>query len=166
VLALDTTGTGADLVVGAPGDGAGTGKVFLFTADGDFFAAATADTTAVRYSLAGPEVGGRFGSAMAAAYTGPRNTGSANLIVGAPATGRGGARQMAGAAYFFGHGTSRSFPLLDQVYGKAANDQLGTALAGGEINAGLPLGDLIPDFATLAPGANAGAGAAYAILGH
>jgi hypothetical protein len=168
VLVLDTSGYGADLFVGAPGDDQGAGKVYVFTGDGDFFHSATADPMAVRYSLAGP--GGRFGTAMAASFTGTANSGSANLVVGAPATSRGD-RQMAGAAYFFGHGADRAFPLLDQVYGATGGDGLGTAVAGGSINGGPQAGDTIPDFAALAPGATgagdtAGTGTVYAIVGH
>jgi hypothetical protein len=78
---------------------------------------------------------------------------------------------MAGAAYFFGHGADRAFPLLDQVYGATGGDGLGTAVAGGSINGGPQAGDTIPDFAALAPGATgagdtAGTGTVYAIVGH
>src|SRR5262249_26080562 len=116
------------------------------------------------------EPGGRFGSALAASFSGARSNGSANLIVGAPSAGRGGARPTSGAVYAFGHGASRSFPLLDQVYGAASGDRLGAAVAGGSINSGTT-GDMIPDFAALAPGASgsgasAGAGAVYAVFGQ
>ena len=151
VLVLNTSGYGADLFVGAPGDNQGAGTVYVFTGDADFFHSATADPMAVRYSLAGPQPGGRFGTAMAASFTGAAGSGSANLVVGAPSTSRGD-RQMAGAAYFFGHGADRAFPLLDQVYGATASDQLGTAVAGGSINGGSQVGDTLPDLAALAQG--------------
>jgi len=166
LLVLDTAGSGADLMIGAPGAAGGAGVVYTLENDGDFFATNMPDPTAARVILTGPAADGRFGGALAASRSGASAAGGANLVVGALGTTRGD-RSHAGAAYLLRGGHDRLFPVIDQIYGADANDLLGSAVAGGQIGGG----DMIGDFAALAPGAPgsggaAGAGSVYVVFGH
>jgi hypothetical protein len=157
VLALDTTGAGHDLFVGAPGTADGAGAIHVYEGDSALFDISPRMFDERRAFLAGPIAEGRFGAALAGAPsgTGPNWT-RWDLVVGAYATGRAD-RPLAGAAYLFGGGAGRTFPLYEQVFGGSAGDQLGTVVAGGPINQSDPDGDLI----TIAPGAADGRGVAY-----
>jgi FG-GAP repeat protein len=162
VLALNTTGPGQDLVVGAPGEGENTGAFYIYEGDTAFFAVATPDYIEfARKVVTGPAAGGRFGSSLAGTPTGTRPNFDWDLLVGAPATGRSAERPLAGAAYLFGGGSGRFFPLLEQVFGANTGDQLGSVVAGGQVNPG-PVGDLV----IAAPGVNSGTGAVYVRFNH
>jgi len=167
VLVVDTTGSGADLIVGAPSDASAAGSVFVIEHDIYFFAAASRDASTAPIIKHGPAASGRFGCALAASISGTASNPSADLVVGALGTPRG-ARMNAGAAYFFKGGMARAFPLVTQLFGAKDNDQLGTVVVGGQINS--TLSDKIGDFAALAPnaagsGANTGAGVVYGMFG-
>ena len=167
MLVVDTTGSGADLIVGAPSDASAAGSVFVIEHDIYFFAAASRDASTAPIIKHGPAASGRFGCALAASISGTASNPSADLVVGALGTPRG-ARMNAGAAYFFKGGMARAFPLVTQLFGAKDNDQLGTVVVGGQINS--TLSDKIGDFAALAPnaagsGANTGAGVVYGMFG-
>jgi hypothetical protein len=157
VLVANTSGRGGDLIVGATGDGDDAGRVYLYQHEADFFVSpirANADGM-----LTGPITGGQFGAALAA--SGP--PGSARLLVGAPGTDRAG-RNQAGAAYVFVGNQDRQFRMVDQVFGAAAQDHLGSFVAGGFIN-----GDQIGDLVTSAPdatGSDSGSGVTYVRVGR
>ncbi len=158
VLVADTSGRGADLVVGAPGDGDDAGRVYIYQHETDFFGSDTR-TEADGGMLTGPISGGQFGYALAASG----RAGSARLLIGAPATGRAD-RNQAGAAYVFVGNQDRQFRLVDQVFGAAAQDHLGSFIAGGFID-----GDQIGDLVTSAPdatGSDSGSGVAYVRFGR
>ena len=70
---------------------------------------------------------------MAISASGSAGSGGGRLVVGAPQATFGDGRTQAGAAYMFLGSADRTFPLVDQVFGKSASDQLGTAVAGGKI---------------------------------
>ena len=75
-----------------------------------------------------------------------------------------GTRNQAGAAYVYVGNSARQFRLVDQVFGVAALDHLGTFVAGGLVN-----GDQIGDLVTTAPdayGSDSGSGAAYVLVGQ
>jgi hypothetical protein len=149
LLALDS-GPGQDLLVGAPGDDDGRGRIHIFKNDSMFFDFPTRPSR--DYELVGPEPFGRFGSSLALAMSGV----SENLIVGAPGTARG-QRQGAGAAYAYATAAGRTFVMLQQMYGAAEMHRLGTAVASGQVNGGV-IGDLIAS----APEADGNAGNAQA----
>jgi small ligand-binding sensory domain FIST len=86
-------------------------------------------------------------------------------VVGAPAATFGNGRTLAGAAYLFLSSPDGSYPLLDQLFGHAATDRLGTAVAGGKVSAGDLLGDLVAS-APFATGAKTGSGVVYVRYGR
>jgi len=160
VLALDTQATGLgwqDLVVGVPGDTEGMGAVNIYTADNMIFQG-TPMRTASR-TLHGFAAGDRFGSALAGVTTSNGNT---RLFVGAPIAAPS-TRDRAGAAYVY-QGSAVGPQLVEQIFGAAPGDGLGTALTGGELG-----GNLVPDVVVVAPNATAvtgtNAGAAYVRIG-
>ncbi len=158
VLVADTSGRGADLIVGAPGDSAKAGVLYIYQHETNFFLSPTR-AAPDGGMLTGPASGGRFGESLAA--SGPAS--GARLLVGAPATTRAD-RGQAGAAYVYVGNSARQFRLVDQVFGAAAQDHLGTFVAGGLVN-----GDQIGDLVTTAPDANgsdSGSGAAYVLVGR
>jgi len=158
ILVANTSGRGGDLLVGAPGDGADSGAVYIYQHEANFFDSPTR-TSADGGMLTGPISGGQFGYALAA--SGP--AGSARLLIGAPATGRAG-RNQAGAAYVYVGNQNREFRMVDQVFGAAAQDHLGTFVAGGLID-----GDQIGDLVTSAPdatGSDSASGVTYVRLGR
>jgi len=157
-LALNTTGAGQDLIVGAPGTGSGAGAFYLYEGDTALFDVSPRNYMENSKVVAGPIPGGRFGAALAGTPTGTRP--DWDLLVGAPASGRGDARPQAGAAYLFGGGDGWHFPLYEQMFGGATGDQLGTAVAGGQINASNQTSDLV----TVAPNADSGRGRVYVRL--
>jgi hypothetical protein len=162
VLVLDTTGGGHDLFVGAPGTASATGAVYVYEGDSALFDISPRMFMEKKALIAGPIAEGRFGAALAGTPSGVGpNWSSWDLLVGAYATGRAD-RLLAGAAYLFGGGGNREFPLYEQLFGASAGDQLGTVVAGGPINQSDPDGDLV----TIAPGAADGRGIAYVRFNH
>jgi hypothetical protein len=159
-LALDTTGAGQDLIVGAPGIGSGAGAVYLYEGDPGLFDVSPRNYDEKTDLIDGPIAGGRFGAALAGTPSGSRP--DWDLLVGAPATGRGAGRPLAGAAYLFGGGAGWHFPLYEQMFGGAVGDQLGTVVAGGQINPA----DMIGDLVTAAPGADSSRGKVYIRFDH
>jgi hypothetical protein len=158
VLVANTAGRGGDLFVSAPGDGGDAGAVYIYQHETDFFGSPTRDS-ADGGTLIGPTIAGQFGYALAASGV----AGSARLLIGAPATGRGD-RSQAGAAYVYAGDQNRQFRLVDQVFGAAAQDHLGTFIAGGRIDA-----DQIGDLVTSAPdatGSDSGSGVTYVRFGR
>jgi hypothetical protein len=159
VVALDA-GRGEDLLIGAPGVSDGAGQIYLFQHGGDFFEVAARSTTEQSVlRLAAPEAGGRFGAALAVSRSG--TAGSSRLIVGAPAVTRAD-RTRAGAAYLYSTNLDRQFRLREQLYGADANGLLGLVVAGGLVNEGDALGDLVavaPEMANA--GGMSGSGAVY-----
>jgi hypothetical protein len=165
VLALDTTGRGDDLFVGAPGGGAnGEGQVFIYEHDDALFVLKDRLYTDNTKVLTGYVASGQFGRALARTGSGTAPSVTWRLLVGAPGARRGDDRPLAGAAYMFGSDVRRDFPILEEVFGGASGDLLGTAVAGGQIN-----DDLTGDLVTLAEGAAGtmpGAGAVYVKYGQ
>jgi hypothetical protein len=167
VLALTTTSRpGQDLLVGAPGANGGQGAVYVFQSDDDFFGSVMRDIMIDQTKVIdGPE-GGRFGTALAGTPTGRAPTSSWDLIVGAPATRHSDDRPLGGAAYLFGGGDGWLFPLYERLFGAAATDGLGTVVAGGQVDSGDEVGDLV----TIAPNATASgaaeSGIVYIIFGR
>jgi hypothetical protein len=161
-LVLDTTGSGQDLIVGAPGTSDGIGHVYLYEGDSALYDINPRMFGDKSDEIRGPSDAGRFGAALAGAPsgTGP-NWSSFNLVVGAYATARGD-RPLAGAAYLFGGGPGWHFPLYEQVFGAGASDQFGAIVAGGPINQSDTDGDLV----ALAPGAAEGRGVVYVRFRH
>jgi hypothetical protein len=164
VLAFDSGG-GQDLLVGVPGDGSGTGSVFVYDSGSTFFVAPLRLSTTHQQTISGLAAGGRFGSALASSASGSAGSGGARLVVGAPQATFGNGRTQAGAAYLFQGNAARSFPLLEQLFGAAAMDQLGTAVAGGKLNAGDLIGDLVAA-APYATGADTQSGVVYLRFGR
>jgi len=159
VLALDTQASGQgwqDLVVGVPGDADRTGAVNIYTADTMIFQGTPMRTP--NRTVHGLVAGGDFGIALAGVTT---DSGT-RLFVGAPAASPNG-RTGAGAAYVF-QGSATGPLLVEQIFGAAMGDSLGTALAGGELG-----GSLVPDVVVVAPNAasatDTAVGAAYLRLG-
>jgi hypothetical protein len=144
LLALDTTGNGPDLIVGAPGTMNAAGALYLYKNDNNIFGVAERAFDDHVVAMYGPIAFGRFGSALAGTPTGNPGLYGWDLIVGAPSTPRTTERQSVGAAYRFGGTgtTAWSFPLTEQVYGATATDQLGSVVAGGQLGAG-NVGDLV-----------------------
>ena len=158
-LAINTTGPGVDLIIGAPGDGDGAGAFYVYEGDDAFFSAPVrnygGDET--KRVVPGPIANGRFGAALAATASA---SGGWDLVVGAPGTGRGSERAAAGAAYLFGGRAGWTFPLYEVLYGAGAGHQLGAVVTGGLANSNM-IGDLV----TLAPGAGlAGNGVIYVLF--
>jgi hypothetical protein len=168
VLALDTTGNGPDLIVGAPGAADGTGAFYVYERDDQFFTLPLRDYTDYKKTIAGPFPGGRFGAALAGTPSGTAPNFSWDLLVGAPATRRNDARPLAGAAYLFGGGAGWPFPLYEQMFGAATGDQLGSVVAGGQLKPGGVPDDSIGDLVTIAPNAatDANTGIVYVRLGR
>ena len=166
VLALDTTGDGQDLIVGAPGAGDAAGAFYVYEGDSTFFDVKMRDYLETDKVVAGPFANGRFGAALAGTPTGTAPSYSKwDLLVGGYTTGRGDARALVGAAYLFGGGPGWAFPLYEQVFGAEAGDQLGTVVAGGQVNPNDTIGDLV----TIAPFAQFGgmpSGAVYVLFNH
>jgi hypothetical protein len=163
VLAVDTTGYGQDLIVGAPGDGAGAGAIYVYKGDSEFFSVATRNYMPPEAVMvvSGPSASGRFGAALAATPTGTTPPFDWDLVVGAPATSRNDARTLVGAAYLFAGGKTWDFPLVEQVYGAETGDRLGAFVAGGQVDA-----DAFGDLVTVAPGGNGQSGAVYVRYDH
>jgi len=149
-LAINTTGEGDDLIIGAPGDNTGAGAFYVFKGDSDFFYLRTRPLTEFAAHMNGPAAMGRFGAALAATPSGTGATISWSLLVGAPGTARSNDRPLAGAAYLFSGGLNWPFPLYEELFGAATGDGLGTFVAGGQVD-----GDAIGDLVTVAPGGGA-----------
>ncbi len=143
VLALDVSGQGADLVVGASGESNGTGAVRIFQHDSQIFTAPQAP----KWVIAGAIAGGRFGSTLAAGSSSAAT--KAPLVIGAPAAASG-AKDGAGAIYTYKRLATGGLPvLLEKLAGVAAMDRLGAGLAAGPIGTN----DTVADVLALAPGA-------------
>ena len=163
VLALDLWGGGPDLLVGAPGEIGNAGAVRIYAHDADFF------TDNMPKSPLKVTASGRFGSALASVVSGGGTI--VDLLVGAPGTTApastfAGARDLAGAIYFFEPIQGTLPKLLLTIVGAAASDQLGSAVAGGPIGIGGINGssDTIGDLFAVAQNANGMTGAAYVRL--
>jgi hypothetical protein len=161
VLALDVSGQGADLIVGAPGESNATGAVRIFNHDSQIFTVPQPP----KWIIAGALAGGRFGATLAA---GPSATVTqAPLVVGAPATASG-TKDAAGAIFTYKRLAAGGLPvLLEKLSGAAAMDRLGSAIASAPIGGN----DKVADVLALAPGApetgtQAHAGIAYVRLAH
>lgn len=165
VLALDSTGMGKqDLFVGAPGAVVvDVGQVYVYEHNDNFFNLTDRPYTTSKATLPGYAPGDQFGRSLARTASGMAPSETWRLIVGAPSTKRG-TREHAGAAYMFGSDAARTFPVLEEVFGAATNDFLGTVVAGGQINP-----DGTGDLVILAPSAKGtvpGAGVVYVKVGQ
>ncbi len=85
--------------------------------------------------------------------------------MGAYTTSRGDERALVGAAYLFGGGPGWLFPLYEQVFGAEAGDQLGTVVAGGQVDQLDTIGDLVM-IAPFAQFGGAASGAVYVRFNH
>jgi FG-GAP repeat protein len=143
VLALNVSGQGADLIVGASGESNGTGAVRIFEHDSQIFTVPQGP----KWVIAGAIAGGRFGATLAA---GPSAVAAkAPLVVGAPAS-KSGTNDAAGAVFAYKRLTNGSLPvLLEKISGSAAMDRLGSAIASGSVGTS----DDIADVVALAPNA-------------
>ncbi len=160
----DVDGDGvADLLVGAPGrdaGGADAGSAYLLLGP----VSADLDLSFANAELIGEAAGDAAGSAVAGAGD-TDGDGTDDLLVGAPDEATGGSG--AGAAYLLQGPVRRSRYLSSadaKVVGGAADDALGSAVAGaGDVD-----GDGLADVILGAPGNDDGgadAGAAYLFLG-
>jgi hypothetical protein len=158
VLALDSTGHGQDLLVGAPAGDDGHGLVYLYEHDGDFFAAAMRDfATTAKSKLDLGDLNGGFGASLAPCANGS----TFGLAVGAPETKRQ-TRSAIGAAYVLG--TGGAFPVIERLYGAGENDRLGSLVGCGDFD-----GDGTGDLVTAAPAAKgdvATSGVVYVLDTH
>ena len=152
----------SDLAVGAYGDddgGTDAGAVYVFTGIGS----GTTDASAADFKLRGEAAGDRLGAAVSAAGD-TNGDGYDDLTAGAYKNDDGGTD--AGSVYIVtGHRTgSASASSFTEVYGAAAGDQAGYAVAGGrDVD-----GDGNPDLLVGAPMNDDGggdAGAAYLLYG-
>ena len=156
VLALDVSGQGADLIVGASGESNATGAVRIFNHDSQIFTTPQAP----KWVIAGAIAGGRFGAALAAGPSAVVTT--APLVIGAPESASG-VKASAGAVYTYKRLVNGGLPvLLEKIEGAAAMDRLGAAVAAGAIGPNDPVADVL----ALAPGANGGVGVAYVRSGR
>jgi hypothetical protein len=166
VLALDTTGGGQDLIVGAPGANDAAGAFYLYEGDSAFFEVKMRDYLENDAVKLGPIANGRFGAALAGTPSGTAPSYSKwDLLVGAYTTSRGDGRPLVGAAYLFGGGPGWPFPLYEQVFGAESGDQLGAVVAGGQVNPGDTVGDLVM-IAPFAQFGGAASGAVYVRFNH
>jgi hypothetical protein len=163
VLALDTTGRGQDLLVGAPSGGDGRGLVYWYEHSNGFFLASLRDFTATakaRLDLAEPNAG--FGSSLGACRGGSKTLPTWTLVVGAPNVQHGTMREHVGAAYLLGGGGT--FSVVEHLYGVATQDRLGSAVTCADLD-----GDTNGDLVTVAPsamGVGAGSGVVYGLKTH
>jgi hypothetical protein len=166
VLTLDTTGGGQDLIVGAPGASDAAGAFYVYEGDTAFFEVKMRDYLENKAVKLGPIANGRFGAALAGTPSGTAPSYSKwDLLVGAYTTSRGDARPLVGAAYLFGGGTGWDFPLYEQVFGAEPGDQLGTVVAGGQVDQTDTIGDLVM-IAPFAQFGGASSGAVYVRFNH
>ena len=145
VLALNVSGQGADLIVGASGESNGTGVVQIFEHDSQILTAPQGP----KWMLTGAIAGGRFGATLAA---GPSAVVSkAPLIVGAPASASG-SKVAAGAVFTYKRLDKGGLPvLIAKISGAEAMDRLGSAIASGPVGTN----DDIADVVAVAPNATA-----------
>jgi hypothetical protein len=162
LLIADTSGGGQDLFVGAPGDN-GTGVVYIFPHDDGLLLPATLDPATKAIPILGYEPGGLYGSALASTRPGSTSAVGLRLAVGAPNVSRSADRVGVGAAYLYKADAQRKFRIFEQVYGAAAGDALGTAVAGGQLNIAK---DSVGDMVAAAPSANGGTGVVYVRYGQ
>jgi hypothetical protein len=161
LLVADTSGRGEDLLVGAPTEG-NAGTVFLFKHDDAFFLPAKIETSTAQ-PITGSEPGGGFGAALGSTRPGSATAVALRLIVGAPGVSRPD-RMNTGAAYLFTADAGRTFRIFEQIYGAAAQDLLGTAVAGGQLDDGA-VGDMVAA-APNAAGGVPGTGVVYVRYGQ
>jgi len=166
VLALNTTGGGQDLIVGAPGANDAAGAFYVYEGDGAFFEVKMRDYLENDAVKLGPIANGRFGAALGGTPSGTAPSYSKwDLLVGAYTTSRGDERPLVGAAYLFGGGPGWPFPLYEQVFGAEAGDQLGAVVAGGQVDQLDTVGDLVM-IAPFAQFGGASSGAVYVRYNH
>ena len=166
VLVLNTTGGGQDLIVGAPGANDAAGAFYVYEGDTAFFEVKMRDYLENEAVRLGPIANGRFGAALAGTPSGtPPSYSKWDLLVGAYTTSRGDARPLVGAAYLFGGGPGWDFPLYEQVFGAEPGDQLGTVVAGGQVDQTDTIGDLVM-IAPFAQFGGASSGAVYVRFNH
>jgi len=160
LLIADTSGKGEDLLVGAPTEGS-AGVVFLFKHDDGFFLPSKVETSAAQ-PITGYEPGG-FGAALGSTRPGSASGVGVRLVIGAPGVSRPD-RMSTGAAYLFNADADRTFRIFEQVYGAGAQDLLGTAVAGGQLDDGA-VGDMVTA-APQAAGGVPGTGVVYVRYGQ
>ncbi|MFZ4410908.1 MAG: VCBS domain-containing protein, partial [Paracraurococcus sp.] len=167
----DLNGDGrADVLVGAPGTGAGTAYVVFGKASGTPVSLAAVGAGNGGFKVTGEATGDAAGSAVAAIGD-VNGDGRPDLLIGAPLNDQGG--DQAGAAYVvFGKATGSAVSLAAvaagsggfKIAGEAAYDHAGAALAGiGDLN-----GDGRPDMLIAAPDNDPTgnlAGAVYVVWG-
>jgi hypothetical protein len=160
VLALNVSGQGADLIVGASGESNGTGAVRIFEHDAQIFTAPQAP----KWIINGVP-GARFGATLAAGSSATVTT--APLVIGAPAAASG-SQDAAGAVFIYKRLATGGLPvLLEKLTGAAAMDRLGSAIASAPIDGN----DLNADVLALAPNATGvttrpNSGVAYVRIAH
>lgn len=118
---IDGDGFG-DLVVGAPGSGAGQAFVYLGRGAGV--------ATTPRFTFAGVDAADRFGAAVAGAGDVNRD-GYGDLIIGAPTAGVAGVGNAGTATIFLGRDLPSAPVRSTVLLGGAAGDRFGIAVAGG-----------------------------------
>jgi len=150
LLGADTTGMGEDLFVGAPGASDGAGEIYILANDNEIFDVASLEVEPLKYKFPKPEGAVRFGAALAPVVSGSTGAGT-RLAVGAP---RSGADER-GAAYLFDGDRARTFHLIEQMLGAAAQDHLGSLVGGGRL--GLKGADAKGDLVAGATGTGQGA---------
>lgn len=160
----DLTGDGIDdLAVGAwaadPSGKTGSGKVYLFYGSRSFVTPLVIDlnTTSADATLDGPQISGRFGYTIASGDV--NGNGINDLLVGAYGTD-----SMAGRVYVIYGNTTIASTFDMEISGEQAYDQLGVALACGDLN-GDKAGDIICSAFKAGPAARNGAGKTYIIRG-
>jgi hypothetical protein len=162
----DLNGDGrSELIVGCPRAGA-AGRVYVVAGNASpgptIDLAASGASTMIEGTLAGGELG-------AALATGAANQDTKDdLLIGAP-NGSPANRSSAGITYLvLGRAPFVAIPSVDQaatltVLGAAANDNLGSAVALGDLD-GDSRGDLVLGAPGASPAGKTGAGAVYAVL--
>ena len=173
LLSIDLNGDGVDdVVIADPTARGDAGNIYVIHGGTDLPTRIDiADPAGPSVTILGAERGDRVGSILAGGDL--NSDGIEDLVIGAPfADGPGNGRANGGEAYvIFGNVLPRTIDLSATsadvtVYGADPGDQLGTAVATGDVN-----GDGIPDLLVGAPGASGpsnqrgGAGEAYIVYG-
>jgi FG-GAP repeat len=166
VLALDTTGRGEDLFVGAPSAADGRGLVYRYEHDNMFFLAPLRDFKAsakgAPLDFGDADATAGFGGALGACRSGSADAPTWALVVGAPNTRHGTTREHVGAAYLLASGAT--FSVVERLYGVATQDRLGSVVTCADLN-----DDMIGDLVTVAPsatGTGARSGVVYGLHTH
>ena len=156
LLAVDLSSLGTYLVVGAPGDNAGTGAALVYGHDSGLLTGSPAPAPGtIKWSFNGGAAGDRFGATLAGGKIGVAD--GAPLYVGAPDAAPGG-KSAAGVVQGYKAKTDGAQPaLVQRFFGKASGDRLGTAIGVGPIGGADT--KIIADLVMLAPGRADGAAA-------